>query len=108
MYSGTLSDIEEDSKKQKDFLILSLRFEILLSRLITLYKNKFAFYSDKTNSLLNLSNEKKYKLEVLLIKYKKFIDRLSSKLDYFIEFNKRKTNELNRLLNGCKNCFEIN
>lgn len=108
MYNGTQSDLGEDIKKQKDFLILSLRFEILLSRLITIYKNKFTFYSDRANSLLNLSNEKKYKLDNFLTNYKKFIDGLSSKLDYFIEFNKRKTNELNRLLNGCKNCFEIN
>lgn len=108
MYNGTQSDLEENNKRQKDFLDISLRFEILLRRLIVIYKNKFAFYSDRANSLLNLSNAKKYKLNNFLTKYKKFIDGLSSKLDYFIEFNKRKTNELNRLLNGCKNCFEIN
>ena len=108
MYNDTQSDLEGDIKRQKCFLIISLRFEILIRRLIVIYKNKFAFYSDRANSLLNLSNEKKYKLDAFLTKYKKFIDRLSSKLDYFIEFNKRKTNELNRLLNGCKNCFEIN
>lgn len=108
MCNGTSDDLEKDIKEQKDFLIISLRFEILLSRFIAIHKNKLAFYSDSANISLSLSNEKKYKLNNFLTKYKKFIDRLSSKLDYFIEFNKRKTNELNRLLNGCKNCFEIN
>lgn len=71
MYNDTHNDLEEDIKKQKDFLIISIRFEILVRRLIAIYKNKFAFYSDKANSLLNLSNEKKYKLDVFLTKYKK-------------------------------------
>ncbi len=110
MCDGTSDNLEEDIKKQKDFLDISLRFEKLLSRLITIYKNRLnrlASYSDRANNSLNLSNEKKYKLNDLLTKNKRFIDRISSKLDYLVEFNKRKTIEINELLNEYKNRFNV-
>ena len=37
MYNDTQSDLEEDIKRQKGFLIISLRFEILVRRLIAIY-----------------------------------------------------------------------
>lgn len=110
MNNSASNDLEEDIKKQKDFLDISIRFEKLLSRLITIYKNRLnrlTSYSDKANNSLNLSNEKKYKLNDLLTKNKRFIDRLSSKLDYFVEFNKRKTIEISELLNEYKNRFNV-
>lgn len=36
MYNDTHNDLEEDIKKQKDFLIISIRFEILVRRLIAI------------------------------------------------------------------------
>lgn len=108
MYNSTLNDLEKYIKKQKDFLEISLRFEELLSRLLAIYKNDFIYRSNKLNSIPNLSIEDRNRRDSLLSRLKERIKSLSSKLDYFIEFNKRKTIEVNALLNEYGNCFEIN
>lgn len=107
MCNDTSDDLEEYIKEQKDFLDISLYFEKLVSRLLVIYRNDFTYRSNKLNNIPNLSIEKKYKIDNLLLRIEKIIDGLSSKLDYFIEFNKLKTIEINELLNEYKNRFNV-
>lgn len=104
-------DYLEYIERQKRFLHYSLRFEELLTRLITIYKNRFTRYSNKFNNSSNYSIEMNNKMgdriHILLSRFGEKIERLSSKLDRLRKWNLRKTNELNETLIEYKNRFNV-